>query len=109
MPTAIKNEATRLTDIISAAFAADHTAPPCFNWTACGQPATVEKAGRSVCRSCAAALRGTEYPLRKPTPEFLYASGRLAAEALDMLEQQPEPGAARLDRAETPSDDPQLY
>lgn len=73
------------------------SAPPCFNWTVCGRPAAVEKAGRSVCRSCAGALSGTEYPLRHPSAEFLYADDRQAAEALDMIEALPEDdGSPRL-------------
>jgi hypothetical protein len=91
MPTAIReSETISLAALVSAAFAADHAAPPCFNWTGCGQRAAVEKAGRSVCRRCAAMLRGTEYPLRNPSAEALYASDRLAAEALDMLEERSE-------------------
>lgn len=30
----------------------------------CGSAAVVEKAGRTVCRTCADALKGREYPLR---------------------------------------------
>ncbi|HEY4580359.1 MAG TPA: hypothetical protein VIG89_04930 [Candidatus Acidoferrales bacterium] len=66
-------------------------APPCFFWSVCSQRAALEKAGRSVCRRCAAKLRGTEYPLRSPCAEPLYFTGRSAAEALDMLEHQPRP------------------
>jgi len=65
---------------------AGQAAPPCFFWARCAQLATLEKAGRSVCRRCAATLRGTEYPLRGPCVEPLYFTGRVAAEALDMLE-----------------------
>jgi hypothetical protein len=79
-------EALSLADLISAAFAAEHAAPPCFYWSRCRQRASIEKAGRSVCRRCSEALRGTEYPLRNPSAESLYANGRVAAEALDMLE-----------------------
>jgi hypothetical protein len=43
---------------------ADASAPPCFNWRVCRRRAAVEKCGRSVCRECAAALRGVEYPRR---------------------------------------------
>ena len=70
----------------SAAGASD-TAPPCFFWSICAQRAVLEKAGRSVCRRCAARLRGMEYPLRGPCAEPLYFTGRTAAEALDMLEE----------------------
>lgn len=60
--------------------------PPCFFSALCGRRAEFEKAGRSVCRHCAAALRGNTYPLRPPTLEPLYFTGREAAEALDMVE-----------------------
>lgn len=59
--------------------------PPCFFWNVCARPAAMEKAGRAVCCECAARLRGAEYPLRPPTTESLYLTGRAAAEALDML------------------------
>lgn len=59
---------------------------PCYFWNLCQRRATVEKAGRSVCRSCAGRLRGNEYPLRGASEESLYLTGRAAAEALDMLE-----------------------
>jgi hypothetical protein len=62
-------------------------APPCFFWPCCTQRAALEKAGRSVCRVCAGRLRGIEYPLRGPCAEPLYFTGRVAAEALDMLEE----------------------
>ena len=62
-------------------------APPCFFWPSCSQRAALEKAGRSVCRRCAARLRGAEYPLRGPAAEPIYFTGRAAAEALDMLEE----------------------
>jgi hypothetical protein len=83
-----------LAALVSAAFAADHAAPPCFYWTRCRRHAALEKAGRSVCHRCAATLRGTEYPLRNPCAEPLYRSDRIAAEALDMLEERPERGPA---------------
>ena len=79
---------------LSASSPADSPAPappPCFFWSVCSQRAALEKAGRSVCRRCAAKLRGTEYPLRSPCAEPLYFTGRSAAEALDMLEHQPRP------------------
>jgi hypothetical protein len=59
--------------------------PPCFFWKLCSQRADVEKAGRSLCRGCAARMRGAEYPLRHPALEPLYLTGRSAAEALDMV------------------------
>jgi hypothetical protein len=62
-------------------------APPCFFWPCCTQRAALEKAGRSLCRRCAAGLRGIEYPLRGPCDEPLYFTGRIAAEALDMIEE----------------------
>ena len=69
-----------------ASAAVDISAPPCFFWRVCSQRAALEKAGRSVCRGCAARLRGTEYPLRIPCADPLYFTGRAAAQALDMLE-----------------------
>jgi hypothetical protein len=59
---------------------------PCFFWKTCSAQSVVEKAGRSVCRACAATLRGTEYPLRAPTLAPLYLTGHAAAESLDMLQ-----------------------
>ena len=59
---------------------------PCFFWNLCACRADLEKAGRSVCRVCAARLRGREYPLRYGSEESLYLTGRAAAEALDMVE-----------------------
>jgi hypothetical protein len=59
---------------------------PCFFWNLCTRPAALEKAGRSVCHACAARLHGREYPLRSGSAEPLYLTGRVAAEALDMLE-----------------------
>jgi len=98
----MSSEATRLADLVSAAFAADHAAPPCFYWNRCGQRAVIEKAGRSICRHCAEKLRGAEYPLRNPCAESLYASSRLAAEALDMLEESSAAGKlGTLDGADT--------
>jgi len=66
-------------------------APPCFFWPVCSERASLEKAGRSVCRHCAAKLRGAEYPVRDPCAEPLYFTGRTAAEALDMLDDEPRP------------------
>jgi hypothetical protein len=102
-----ESETISLAALVAAALAADHAVPPCFYWTGCGQRAAIEKAGRSVCRRCAATLRGTEYPLRNPSAESLYASDRLAAEALDMLEEGPEaePRTSPLDQ-ESNSEDP---
>ena len=59
---------------------------PCFFWNLCQRHAALEKAGRSVCRGCANRLRGREYPVRVPSDESLYLTGRVAAEALDMVE-----------------------
>lgn len=59
---------------------------PCFFSNLCQGRAALEKAGRSVCRSCAGRLRGREYPLRLASEESLYLTGRSAAEALDMVE-----------------------
>jgi hypothetical protein len=74
-----------------ASVAAGESPPPCFFWPACCERAALEKAGRSVCRRCAAILRGAEYPLRDPCAEPQYFTGRTAAEALDMLDDQPRP------------------
>jgi hypothetical protein len=59
---------------------------PCFFWNLCEARATVEKGGRSVCRACSNRLCGREYPLRIPSEESLYLTGRVAAEALDMID-----------------------
>ena len=59
-------------------------APPCFFSNLCLKRAAIEKAGRSVCVGCAARLRGVEFPLRPPSLQPLYLTGRSAAEALDM-------------------------
>ncbi len=59
-------------------------APPCFFSNLCLQRAAIEKAGRSVCRTCSTRLRGVEFPLRPPSLQPLYLTGRAAAEALDM-------------------------
>ena len=64
----------------------DGSPPPCFNWRLCRGRAALEKGGKSVCRRCAATLRGQEYPLRPPTRRPLYPSGRDAAEAMEMIE-----------------------
>ena len=61
-------------------------AAPCFFGNLCESRATLEKAGRSVCRTCANRLRGREYPLRGASDQSLYLTGRAAAEALDMVE-----------------------
>jgi len=62
-------------------------ATPFFFWNLCERHADIEKAGRSVCRGCAARLRGRENPLRAAAHEALYLTGRSAAEALDMVEE----------------------
>ncbi len=77
--------------IFCAPRVAVESAPPCFFWSVCSQRAALEKAGRSVCRRCAANLRGVEYPVRDPCAEPLYFTGHTAAEALDMLEAEPRP------------------
>jgi hypothetical protein len=59
-------------------------APPCFFSNLCLRRATIEKAGRSVCVGCSTRLRGVEFPLRPPSLQPLYLTGRAAAEALDM-------------------------
>ena len=74
----------------------DQSAPPCFYWSQCAQRAALEKSGRAVCRRCAATLRGSEYPLRNPSAEPLYVTGRVAAEALDMLEDNSPPRGLEL-------------
>jgi hypothetical protein len=61
-------------------------APPCFYWRVCLQRAAVEKTGRSVCRGCAKRLRGVEYPVRSPSLQPLYLTGRTISEELDMIE-----------------------
>jgi hypothetical protein len=61
-------------------------APPCFYWRVCSQRAAVEKTGRSVCRRCANRLRGREYPVRHPSLQPLYVTGRAVSEELDMIE-----------------------
>ena len=78
--------ADRTRESLAPHIVAEVTPPPCFFWNLCSARATVEKAGRSVCLGCAARLRGVEYPLRRPSLEPLYLTGRAAAEALDMLE-----------------------
>jgi hypothetical protein len=93
MPS-LSTATTNFAELLRAAFAADSAAPPCFFWAHCGRHATLEKAGRSVCRPCSAVLHGTEYPLRNPCAEALYPSDRVAAEALDMVEERAEPGSA---------------
>ena len=65
----------------------DSTPPPCFFWDVCAQVSKIEKAGRSVCTQCAVALAGIEYPLRAPSLQPLYLTGRMAAGALDMLDE----------------------
>ncbi len=61
-------------------------APPCFFSQVCLRRAAIEKAGRSVCRGCAERMRGVEYPLRDPSLQPLYLTGRSAIEDLDMVE-----------------------
>lgn len=59
---------------------------PCFYWESCRRCAALEKQGRSVCRHCAERLKGIPYPLRAPSRETLYSSGRAAAQDMDMVE-----------------------
>jgi hypothetical protein len=66
--------------------------PPCFNFALCKERAAVEKRGRAVCRRCAAALTGREYPLRAPSKRNIYRSVIEAVEALDMYEPRRSPG-----------------
>ena len=62
--------------------------PPCFYWKVCAKRAVVEKVGRSVCRGCAARLRGVEYPLREPSPTPIYLTSHVAAESLDSVDRE---------------------
>jgi hypothetical protein len=61
-------------------------APPCFFSQVCLRRSAIEKGGRSVCRGCAARMRGVEYPLRDPSLQPLYLTGRSICEELDMVE-----------------------
>ena len=61
-------------------------APPCFFSQVCLRRSAIEKAGRSVCRGCAERLRGVEYPLRDPSLQPIYLTGRTICEDLDMVE-----------------------
>ncbi len=70
----------------TASTSLDGSPPPCFFWKLCRGRAALEKGGKSVCRRCAATLRGQEYPLRPPTRRPLYLRGRDAAEAMEMIE-----------------------
>jgi hypothetical protein len=47
-------------------------ARPCFFHRDCGGMAEIEKQGKAVCRVCAKAMKGIEYPLRQPSREPLY-------------------------------------
>jgi hypothetical protein len=60
--------------------------PPCYFWNICGQRAAIEKTGRSVCRHCSENMRGAEYPLRGPSLQPLYLTGRAVAEAMNIFE-----------------------
>jgi hypothetical protein len=62
--------------------------PPCFFARVCAQRAAMEKAGRSVCNGCATRVRGLEYPLRDPSIQPLYLTGRSLSESLDMVEDE---------------------
>jgi hypothetical protein len=79
----------------SATARGEAAAPACFFARVCQQRAAIEKSGRTVCRECAETrLKGNEYPLRDPSAEPLYLTGRVASEALDMFEEA-RPGARR--------------
>lgn len=47
-------------------------ARPCFFHRDCGGTAEIEKQGKAVCRICASAMNGIEYPLRAPSRDPLY-------------------------------------
>lgn len=51
----------------SPRFSSSETTTPCFNFRSCGNQATMEKAGKTLCASCAEAVRGQELPLRPPS------------------------------------------
>ena len=57
---------------------------PCFNFSVCRQYATVEKGGKTLCRSCADATAGREYLLRQPTREPLYKDDAEVSESLGL-------------------------
>jgi hypothetical protein len=47
----------------------------CFRLSkGCASVAAVEKQGKTLCRVCAATLKGQEFPLRPPTRTPLYSS-----------------------------------
>jgi hypothetical protein len=68
-------------------------APPCFNFALCKERAAVEKRGRAVCRRCAAALTGREYPLRAPSKRNIYRSVIEAVEAKSPTAPPADPAA----------------
>ena len=70
----------------SPALTSPNGAVPCFHFGCCRRYAQLEKQGKSLCRACAPLHRGREYPLRPPTSESLYASGRQLARQLEMIE-----------------------
>lgn len=70
----------------SAGLISSNGAVPCFHFGCCRRYAELEKQGKSLCRACAPLHRGREYPLRSPTSESLYASGRQLARELEMIE-----------------------
>ena len=49
---------------------------PCFYWSACKGLAEVSKCGRGVCRKCANAMPGVEFPLHRGS-EMIGELGRL--------------------------------
>jgi hypothetical protein len=70
----------------SASGSDDIGASPCFFSQVCLRRSAIEKGGRSVCRGCAQRMRGLEYPLRDPSLQPLYLTGRSICEELDMVE-----------------------
>ncbi len=64
---------------------------PCFYWDSCRRAAEIEKNGKSVCRPCAARLKGVPYPLRGPSSLVSYERWPRddgLAEQLDMQEME---------------------
>ena len=55
---------------------------PCFYFSSCRHNATVEKEGKSLCRSCAGQFHSREYPLRPPTREPLYKHDQELSDSL---------------------------
>jgi hypothetical protein len=57
---------------------------PCFYFSSCRHNATLEKGGKSLCRSCADRSEGREYPLRPPARAPLYRDDQEVAESLGL-------------------------